>query len=319
VPRFIALHAWILYHPLSDAPPAPAFPAMTVLHGHPEPQNPSRVVLLGGGGFLGKALASILGRARIGVLSLGSRDLDLSAPEAMEQLAERLTPSDALVMLAAITPDKGRDRMSLIRNLAMMHAACSAIERAGCAHLVYFSSDAVYGLGLARVSEETLPTPQDLYGTMHLAREAMARGLAGVPVLVLRPTLVYGPGDTHSSYGPNRFRRSAAKEGRIQLFGKGEETRDHIHVDDVSEITLRCLQRRSTGTLNVVTGRSASFREVAALVARHAGRPVEIVATPRANPITHRHYDVTNLLKAFPDYRFVALEEGVARATSVRE
>jgi hypothetical protein len=41
---------------------------------------------------------------------------------------------------------------------------------------------------------------------------------------------------------------------------------------------------------------------------------VEILKAPRANPITHRHYDVTSLLKAFPDYRFIALEQGLARA-----
>jgi UDP-glucose 4-epimerase len=141
----------------------------------------------------------------------------------------------------------------------------------------------------------------------------MAHSLAKLPCLILRPTLVYGTGDTHNAYGPNRFRRAAQKDGKIQLFGGGEETRDHIHIDDVAEIALRCLRQGSTGILNLATGRSASFRKVAELVAAQFPKPVQIAETPRANPITHRHYDVTDLIKAFPGYRFIALEEGVAR------
>ena len=178
---------------------------------------------------------------------------------------------------------------------------------------MYFSSDAVYSSAVSRVTEETPPSPQDLYGAMHHTREIMVRSLGKVPLLVIRPTLVYGTEDTHNAYGPNRFRRAAQKDGRIQLFGGGEETRDHIHVDDVAALTVRALLHRSAGTLNVATGRSVSFRELAGLVAKQFARPIEIAHTPRANPITHRHYDVTALIKAFPDFRFTPLEDGVAR------
>ena len=284
-----------------------------IAHRHAEPQNPARVVLLGARGFIGSALLKHLKISGMEALGLTSREVDLVSADAPGRLAGLLKPSDSIVMLAALTPDKARDAAALMKNLSMMQNVCAAIEKTGCAHFVYFSSDAVYGLAVARVSEETPAAPQDLYGVMHLTREMMAKGLAKVPVLILRPTLVYGAGDTHNAYGPNRFRRAAQKDGKIQLFGGGEETRDHIHVDDVAELARRCLQRGSTGTLNIATGRSLSFHDVAHLVARQFRGTVEVVATPRANPITHRHYDPTNLLKAFPDYRFIGLDEGVAR------
>jgi len=123
---------------------------------------------------------------------------------------------------------------------------------------------------------------------------------------------VYGLDDTHNSYGPNRFRRMAQKDGKITLFGGGEETRDHIHVDDIASLTLRCLIHRTTGTLNVATGTSKSFYEVAELVAKQFNREIKIVTTQRQNPVTHRHYDVNNLIKAFPDFRFITQEDGVA-------
>jgi hypothetical protein len=38
-----------------------------------------------------------------------------------------------------------------------------------------------------------------------------------------------------------------------------------------------------------------------------------VISTPRQNPIAHRHYDVTNLIRAFPGFHFVQLDEGIAR------
>lgn len=284
-----------------------------IVHQNLAPKDPERVVLLGARGFIGAAIRRELEARRIPSLALTSADLNLAEAAAADKLAVALKATDAVVMLAALTPDKGRDIGTLMKNLAMMQNTCAAIGKVGCAHLVYFSSDAVYDAGVSRVSEETPASPQDLYGVMHYTREIMARSLTKIPILVLRPTLVYGLGDTHNSYGPNRFRRTAQKDGKIALFGGGEETRDHIHIDDLAALTVRCLLHRSAGTLNAATGISHSFFEVAQVVARHFKNPVEIVKTLRANPITHRHYDVTHTIKAFPNIRFVSLEEGVAR------
>jgi nucleoside-diphosphate-sugar epimerase len=278
-----------------------------------EKGRPVRVVLIGARGFIGAALHRRLQGQGIAVLALGSAELNLAEAGAAGRLAAMVQPDDAIVMLAALTPDKGRDVATLMKNLAMMQNVCAAIEKTGCAQFVYVSSDAVYPFTQGTVSEDTAASPNDLYGAMHHTREVMARGLAKIPVLALRPTLVYGIDDTHNAYGPNRLRRMAQKERKITLFGSGEETRDHIHVDDVAAVLVRCLQHRSSGTLNVATGVSKSFHEVAELVARQFADKIEIVATPRQNPVTHRHYDITDLIKAFPDFRFIPLEEGIAR------
>lgn len=284
-----------------------------ITHQNAQPQKPTRVVLLGARGFIGTAIRGQVEAQGIPAIALTSAELDLAEATAVDKLAALLKPSDAVVMLAALTPDKGRGIATLMKNLVMMQSVCAAIEKSGCAHLVYFSSDAVYDTAISRVTEDTAASPQDLYGAMHYTREIMARSLAKVPVLVLRPTLIYGLHDTHNSYGPNRFRRAAQKDGKITLFGGGEETRDHIHVDDVAALVVRCLLYKSIGTLNVATGISKSFYEIAQCVARQFGSGIEVITTPRANPITYRHYDVTNLIKAFPNFRFTAFEDGIAR------
>ncbi|HEY0338623.1 MAG TPA: NAD(P)-dependent oxidoreductase, partial [Burkholderiales bacterium] len=245
-----------------------------------------RIVVLGARGFLGTAVCKRLAAKNVTVIPLGSSDLDLTQTDAADKLAALLRPGDALVMLSALTPDKGRDAATLIKNILMMQNVCAALTDARCAHFVYVSSDAVYGSKTGLITEHTPPSPEDLYGAMHLSRELMARSLSRIPVLILRPTAIYGLDDTHNGYGPNRFRRSAAAEGRILLFGGGEEMRDHVYVEDVAALMARCLERRSAGTLNIATGNSRSFSDVATLVSRPFGVSVSITSLPRAAAIT---------------------------------
>ena len=67
----------------------------------------------------------------------------------------------------------------------------------------------------------------------------------------------------------------------------------------------------STGLLNIETGRSSSFKEVAQLLATQFQNKVDSCKILRANSITYRHYDNTNLLKAFPTFSLTKIEVGI--------
>jgi UDP-glucose 4-epimerase len=270
------------------------------------------VVVLGASGFVGRRLVRACMDAGIETVALGSSEIDLADGSAAARLVEQLRPRDVLVFLAALTPDKGRDSATLMRNLAMCQAVCEATRNVELAHLVCASSDAVYSFDTALISEETPAVPTDLYGAMHRARELMLTAEAKAPLAIFRIPAVYGAGDTHNSYGPNRFLRQALKDGSIALFGDGEEMRDHVCVDDAADLMLRVVLHGSKGLLNLATGASTSFRTVAELIAAGLDRPVSIKPSARQNPVTHRHFDVTNTLRAFPDMRFRTLKEGLA-------
>jgi UDP-glucose 4-epimerase len=284
------------------------------MHYRPEPENPSRVVILGGRGFTGSVLRTALESGGIPILAPSRVELDLAADGAGERLAAILRTTDALVLLAALTPDKGRGVAPFLRNLAMGANICVALERVTPAHVVYFSSDAVYSLETSLITEASCAQPTDLYGTMHLARELMIKTSTKAPVAILRPTLIYGANDSHNAYGPNRLRRMAHENGRITLFGNGEEMRDHIAVEDVAALTLLVLRHLSAGTLNLATGRSISYADLARRVATLFDKPIFLDSAPRQNPITHRHFDITAVRKAFPAFVFTPLEDGLAKA-----
>ena len=276
----------------------------------------SRVVLLGAQGFLASRLRPALEQAGMPVHSIGSRDIDLTQPAAADALRSALRDGDSLVFLSAITPDKGKGIDALMANLRMAEAVCAAVPPARPAHVVYISSDAVYRDVEPFIDEGGPADSPSLYGTMHALRERMLMQALGAatPLAVLRPTLIFGAGDTHNSYGANRFMRAAAADRRIALFGEGEEQRDHVYVDDVVRIIQLVLDRRSSGVLNIVTGQSISFGDLARKVAAIAGG-VTVEGKPRAaGPILHRHYDATALFRAFPEFSFTPRDEALAAA-----
>lgn len=281
-------------------------------HVNQTPTKPARVVVIGASGVIGKGVVSLLEGTGVPVLPLTSRDLDLVAPDAADKLAARWSNDDAVLMLSALTPDRGRDVATFMKNLRMAETVANAIGKSPVSHVVYLSSDAVYPFVPGITTEDSPAAPSDLYGVMHRSRELIFVQAAGAtPLAVLRCTLVASAADSHNSYGPNRFRKEAKEKQTITLGGNGEETRDHILVDDVARLIWRVLQHRSRGILNVATGVSHSFHAVAEMVAADISPTPKIVTTPRTSPVTHRHFDITVTRRAFPDFRFTDLRAGL--------
>jgi nucleoside-diphosphate-sugar epimerase len=248
-------------------------------------------------------------------LGLTRKDIDLTAPGAAEHLSAALKSSDAVVAVAARAPCK--DLGMMVENMLIVRAITDALGQLPVQHVVNIGSDAVYTDAPVPITELTPTAPTSLHGAMHLAREIAFTSSVKSPLALLRPTLIYGAEDPHNGYGPNRFRRLANSGQEIVLFGQGEERRDHVLVQDVAEIIFRVLQRRSKGVLNIATGQTHSFREIADLVVTRAGRNVAIKTSPRSGPMPHngyRPFDISECRAAFADFSYTPLAEGIAKA-----
>jgi nucleoside-diphosphate-sugar epimerase len=287
-------------------------------HLNPLPVRPARVVVVGAAGFVGAALVRRLKTLNIEVLQLGRQHIDLLGANAAAELAAMLRLTDSVVAVAAMAPCK--NAAMLADNMRLALAMVNALQHP-VAHVVNISSDAVYADFAVPMTEASAAAPESLHGVMHLARELMFHSEVKSPLAILRPTLIYGAGDPHNGYGPNRFRRLAEKGEPITLFGEGEERRDHVHVEDVAEITARVLVHRSRGVLNVASGDVHSFRSVAEKVVALSGKGSVIQGSPRQGPMPHngyRAFDVTAIHRAFPDFDITPLESGLALARESR-
>ena len=283
-------------------------------HQNPSPKLPTRVVVMGAAGFVGSALVKTLAARGGSVLALTRRDIDLLAPDAQDKLASMLRPDDTFVAVAARAPCK--NVQMLTENMKIVESMVGALGESPVSHVVNISSDAVYADSTDPLTEESVTAPTSLHGVMHLARE-LAFQEVRAPFATLRPSLLYGAADPHNGYGPNRFRRLANEGKEIVLFGEGEERRDHVLIDDVAELIARVIERRSTGSLNIATGKVHSFREIAELVTACAPKKVAIKGSRRSGPMPHngyRPFDSSGARVAFPDFIYTALPDGITKA-----
>jgi UDP-glucose 4-epimerase len=282
-------------------------------HLHPSPISPSRTVIVGAGGFVGAAAAERLKARGVNVLALTSQDIDLLSDGAASKMASILRDFDTLVFVAAKAPVKNNDM--LVDNLRMANAICEVVRSVKVSHLVYVSSDAVYADSAEPLNETSCAQPGSLHGVMHFAREVMLSESCKLPICILRPTLIYGARDPHNGYGPNRFSRLVQRGEEIELFGSGEEQRDHVYIYDVAEIIARCVVHKSRGILNIATGTVTTFENVAKMVAALSPNSTIIKHKERLGPMPHRGYrsfDSSSTALAFPDFCYTSLEKGLA-------
>jgi hypothetical protein len=82
------------------------------------------------------------------------------------------------------------------------------------------------------------------------------------------------------------------------------------------------LFHRSRGALNAATGKARSFNEIARIIAGQFDDAVGVKEIPRSVPrphLLHRFFDITECHRAFPQFHFMPLEQGLARAKQMSE
>jgi nucleoside-diphosphate-sugar epimerase len=283
--------------------------------------TPPRIVVLGATGFIDRNLVRLFESEGQPYCTVGFPEVDLTHPESVAALAGVFQPDDAVIVCSALTPEHGRDRATFFKNVRMADHVCDALAQSPCANLLHIGSDAVYRATGDAITEASPCETDDLYGLAHLVREKLlthACAAQSIPLTLFRCGAIYGPGDTHNAYGPNKFVGTALAARKISLFGEGEERRDHVYIRDLARIVLLCVQRRIAGKLNAVTGNSVSFREIAETVDRVLGGGIAIEYLPRSVPIVHRRFDSAALRAALPDFHLTTLESAIAETAAAR-
>jgi nucleoside-diphosphate-sugar epimerase len=139
--------------------------------------------------------------------------------------------------------------------------------------LVFISSSMVYGdFENIPVSEGDRTDPKEIYGSMKLGSEYLARAYSRVfdiPLTIVRPSAVYGPGDTNRRV-VQIFVENAMEGKPITLNGPSM-TMDFTYVDDIAHgISMIPYYDKTIGkTYNITTGQGRTLMELAALLKSH--------------------------------------------------
>lgn len=197
---------------------------------------------------------------------------------------------------------------------------------------IYASSAAVYGSGKNFKETKANEMPVNVYGYSKYLFDEYVRRIAINPesqvpesqVVGLRYFNVYGPREQHKGSMASvvwHLNQQLKATGKVRLFAgsggyaEGEQRRDFIHVDDVVNVNLWLLESGCCGIVNVGTGVSRPFNDVAkAVIAWHGKGEIEYIEFPEHLKGSYQSYteaDLNSLREMGYKDDFLSVEDGV--------
>jgi len=262
--------------------------------------NKKRVLVFGSSGFVGSSIfKSNYFNSSYKVIGLNKKFFNLLKKSSIVKIKKIIKKNDYLIFCAGKVPVKNFVDFDI--NMKIFYNFLETFNIKRIKKIIYISSDAVYRDTRGIITEKSKTEPNSLHGLLHLLRERILINM-GKNILILRPTLIYGSNDTHNGYGPNKFIRSVKKSDNIFLFGKGEERRDHIHIDSVVRLIYVGIKNDLKGVYNIASGKIVSFYELAKHINQISGKKIKIIFKKRDGPPPHlglRRFDITKIKKFF--------------------
>ena len=176
---------------------------------------------------------------------------------------DAITDVDAVIHFAAESHvDRSIDNAApfITTNVLGTQVLLDAARRAGVKRFVHVSTDEVYGaLGKEGKFTETTPfRPRSPYAASKAAGDLLAQAYwetYRLPVMVVRPSNNYGPYQFPEKFIPVMV-TNLKEDRRIPVYGRGENVRDWLHVDDCCRAIELVLDRGRPGEAYNIGGES---------------------------------------------------------------
>jgi len=246
----------------------------------------SKVVVTGSGGFIGRRVVEALRTRSIEVIGAhrpgGAGDilpddeivLDLQDAGGIDRAFHEIAP-DCVIHLAG-TKNRGDSigdyqenyQSNLLSTLNLIHS-CRKLR--SLKRFVFIGSCDEYGSSVLPFHEALREQPDNAYGLSKLATTQLLSAwhrMYGFPVVILRPSVVYGPGQGAEMFIPSLA--MALASGKIFPMTKGGQLRDFLFIEDLVDAIIMAATHSGTingEVLNIGAGCSTCLRDVALMTA----------------------------------------------------
>lgn len=246
-----------------------------------------KIMVAGASGLVGSAIVRKLKLANSDVLPIGSKDVDLLDRDRTFQFLEKNKPDvviDAAAKVGGIGANDSFPVDFLSDNLRIQTNLIDASHESGVEKFVFLGSSCIY----PKHATQPIKESELLNGYLEPTNSAYAIAkIAGIELIKsyrkqyshkwisLMPANLYGPGDNFNiNTGHvlpsliNKF-HIAKMENRekVELWGDGSAYREFLHVDDLAEAVIFCLDKYDEEEhLNIGSGQEINIRNLADLV-----------------------------------------------------
>ena len=247
-----------------------------------------RCLVTGGSGFIGSALVKelVTGGHSVRVLSRSitpnaipkeiMRDVELITGDVRDlAIVDKSSRNcDYIYNFSGIVDSDAANSLSvdaIDTEITGLQNVCKSSKKNNIKQIIFGSSCAVYGDNGATgpLSEQDTVQPKSHYAALKRMGELLIETYSNEMNLNYVIVRIFNP---YGSKQPKnmviyRFFEAAFKGVSINIFGRGDQTRDFIYIDDVAKLLSVLIDRKITQqTINICSGQDFAIRSVAEMV-----------------------------------------------------
>ncbi len=241
-----------------------------------------RILITGGNGFIGTHLAARCKKEGGKVFIIDRKTSSITDKIKLHSIVKKIRPHVVFHLAALINRSRAPELLTEMYDVHV-NGTKNLIEALqgdpDLQMMIYLGTMEEYGTGKAPFREEQEEAPVSPYSLTKTLATKIVQHYAkheSFPAVVVRPSLVYGPGQKSDMFIPSVIRSCLLKKDFSMTLG--EQTRDFVYITDLIDALLKIVRmpKLRGEIINIGSGKEVAIKKVAVLINKLLDNPVTI-------------------------------------------